>query len=279
MVVRLGNGFYFMYIAFAAAYLTILCLCLRKKSVKTVRVVLLTTAFLNFGLHFLKLAFPPYINGLPSSLQHSTLENICAVTTLFLPFVFLFEKQNFLHDYFYFIGLIGGLAAIIYPTEALGEFPFTFDVIRFYFCHSTLFVVPLVAALCGLYKPRLKMFWVIPLMFLVQEALVAINEVCLVKGGLVNGSLTDLLNKEFRNHSFVFGLKSDFQAFIPLVDPFIPGFLKTDAFGINGGTPFYFPVLWMTIPCFVYLIPVYIVVSSPFAITDLIKKRRLRKNK
>lgn len=274
MRIKIGNGFYFMYIILALIYLLVLYFVLRKKSQKTIRIVLMIVAFVNFGLHFLKQAFVPYINNFPSSLQHSTMENICAVTTILLPFIFLFKKQNFLHDYFYFIGIVGGGAALFYPTEAMNEFPFTFDVIRFYICHSTLLVVPIVAALLGLYRPRLKSFWIIPLMFLAQEALVALNEVFLIKVGLVKGSLSDLLNKEFRNHSFVFGLKSDFDGVLPLFDPFIPKFFKTDAFHINGGKAFYFPVLWMTLPCFIYLIPIYVLISSPFWITEMVKKHK-----
>ena len=277
MKVVLGNGFYFMYIGFAIIYFVALFLILRKKSEKTIRIVLISLLFLNFALHFLKQAFPPYINNMPKALEDSTLVNICAVSTFFFPFAYLIKKHTILHDYVFFIGMLGGVLAVFYPTEALGEFAFSFDVIRFYFCHATLFVVPLVAAITGLYSPRLKSFWAIPLLFLAQSAIICLNEIFLIKVGLVNANLSDLLNKEFRNYSFVFGLKDDFSAFAFLFDPLVPFFFKTDAFHINGGTPFYFPVLWQIVPAFLYLIPIYIIISSPFWIYTCVKKAKSNK--
>ncbi len=277
MKVILGNGFYFMYIVLALVFFATLLFILRKKSEKTIRIVLIVILFINFALHFLKQAFPPYINNMPKALEDSTLVNICAVSTFFFPFVYLIKKHTVLHDYVFFIGMLGGLLAVFYPTEALGEFAFSFDVIRFYFCHSTLFVVPLVAALLGLYRPRLKSFWAIPLLFLAQSTIICLNEMFLIKVGLVDAKISDLLNKEFRNYSFVFGLKDDFSTFAFLFDPLIPFFLKTDAFNINGGTAFYFPVLWQIIPAFVYLIPLYIIISSPFWIYTCVKKAKSTK--
>lgn len=277
MIVKVGNGFYFMYIIIAVIYFVSLYLILRKRSEKTQRVVLVIILFLNFALHFLKQAFVPYINNFPSSLRKSTLENICAVSTVFFPFIFLIKKQNILHDYMYFIGFCGGLGALLYPTEALNEFPFAFDVLRFYFCHINLIVVPLTAAMLGINRPRLKKFWAIPILFLAQEAIICLNEIFLIKIGFVKSTWSEFLDRKIRNNSFVFGLTPEFDFLSFLFDPLVPFFFKTDVFHINGGTPFYFPVLWFIVPSFVYLIPVYIIASSPFWIYDFAKKKILHK--
>lgn len=273
-LVKVGNGYYFMYMGIAAAYILALFLILRGRSLKCKRAVLLVMLFANFALHFLKLAFPPYVTDLPHSVKRSTMENICAVSTVLFPFIFLIKKHNILHDFMYFIGFCGGLAALCYPTEALNKAPFVFDTVRFYFCHINLLAVPLLAAILNVHRPRLSRFWAIPLMFLVWETIICLDEFCLMWAGIIKGKFTDFFNPAFSNSSFQFGVHPDFAWAAKILDPFVPWFLRTDAFNLNGGKPFYFPVLWLTGPAFVYLIPIYAVISSPFALADYIKRRK-----
>lgn len=263
-----------MYIAIAVVYFLLLFFLLRGKSKKTIHTVLTIILFLNFSLHFIKQFFEPYKSNFPTSIRRSTVENICAVSTVFFPFIYLFKKQNVLHDYVFFIGLCGGFGALFYPTEALNFSPFTFDTIRFYICHINLVVIPLLAAVLSVYRPRLKKFWAIPLLFLVQEAIICLNEIFLMKVGLVDSTWKEFLDRGVRNNSFVFGVIPDFDVLKPLFDALTPKFLRTDAFHINGGTDFYFPVLWLIVPAFVFLTPVYIILSAPFWITDLVRKKR-----
>lgn len=276
-VVKVGNGFYFLYIGIAAIFLLLLVLLLRKRSCKTVRAVFLVLLFANLAMHFLKQTFPPYRDEFPLSLRMSAMQNLCAVSTILFPFIYLFGKQNVLHDYAYFIGVSGGLAALFYPTETLGMPPFAPDTIRFFFCHTTLFVVPMAAAVLGVYRPRLKRFWAIPLLFLVWQAIICANDYFLVAVGLVKGEFSDLLNPGFHNSSFTFGVRPDFAWAAKVFDPLVPRFLRTDAFGLNGGVPFYFPVLWLTVPSFVFLIPLYLLLSSPFWIAEAVKRKRRKR--
>lgn len=272
--VQIGNGFYFLYLSIAILYFVILILVLRKKSHKTVHTVLWVILILNLVLHFLKQAFPPYVSDFPISLRSSTLQNICAVSTVFFPLLFLFKKQNVLHDYMYFIGICGGLGGILLPTEAINQPAFAFDTLRFYFTHTTLLVVPLSAAVLGVYRPRFSKFWTIPFLFLVGETIICLNEFFLIGVGLVDAEYSDLLNAGFRNSSFVFGVRPDFAWSAQVFDPLVPWFFKTDAFHINGGTPFYFPVLWLIGPAVVFLTPLDMILSSPFAILDLIRRKK-----
>ncbi len=274
MKVEVGNRFYFMYLGIALAVFVILLLILRKTSKKTARLVLILILFANLALHFLKQTFEPFASHFPNMLTESTLQNICAVSTVVCPFIYLIKKQNILHDYMFFICGCGGLAGLVYPTEAIGEAAFMPNIIRFYFCHASLVIVVVLAAVLGIYRPRLKSFWAVPLLFLAQETIIALNECFLIKVGLLKCDYSRLLDRGFRNQSFAFGLRPDFDWGWPLFKPFVPKFLTTDAFHINGGKPFYFPVLWMTIPAIVYLIPLYVIVSSPFWIYDLIKRKK-----
>lgn len=266
-----------MYIAVAAVYILLLALILRKTSRRTARTVLTMILFCNFALHFIKQFFVPYCTDFPYSLRRSTVENLCAVSTVFFPFIFLIRKHCVLHDFMYFIGVCGGLAALAYPIETLGMSPFAFDTLRFYICHINLVSVPLVAAICGLYAPRLSKCWAIPLLFLAWQLIICLNEFFLIGVGLVQASYADLLDPGFRNSSFTFGVRPMFAQFAFLLDPLVPNFFKTDVFGINGGKDFYFPVLWMTVPAFLYLIPLYAVLSSPFWVRTACKKRAAKR--
>ncbi len=278
-MVQIGNGYYFLYIGIAVVFLGGLILVLRKRSRTCVHAVLLILLFLNFALHFLKQLFHPYIDRFPASLEDSALVNICAVSTVFFPFIYLPKRQNVLHDYAFFIGVCGGVAAMFYPTGAIGARPFIFNTVRFYFCHAILFTVPITAAVTGLYRPKFTSCVAIPLLFLAHQAIIALDEVFLIGTGLVQGSFHDLLNAEFRNQSLAFGPRGVFMFLKPLLDPFVPWFFKTDAFGLNGGVPFYFPVLWLYFPSFVYLIPGYILLTAPCWLVTLAQTRKTRKAK
>ncbi len=267
-IVKIGNAFYFMYIGIAVEYIAVLWLALRKCSKKTAHIVLLVILLLNFSLHFIKQAFVPYVNNHPQSWRRSTVENLCAVSTVFFPFIYLIKKQNILHDFVYFIGVCGGLAALLYPSETIGQSAFAFDTIRFYICHTNLVTVPLLAAILGVYRPRLSRCWAIPVLFLLWETVICLNEYFLIGVGLVDAKFADLLDPAFRNSSFPFGVRPEFAWAKKLFDPFVPEFLRTDAFGLNGGEDFYFPVLWLVGPAFVYLTPIYIILSSPFWIAS-----------
>lgn len=195
---------------------------------------------------------------------------------MLFPFLYLFRKQNAWHDFAFFIGVLGGLGAIFYPIP-VGGYAFSFDTIRFYVCHITIFAVPTAAAVLGVYRPRLSRFWAIPLLFLVWETIIFFNELILLGAGLVNAKFADLLDPAFRNSGFVFGVNSDFAWAHKLLDPLVPNIFKMDAFRLNGGKPFFFPVLWMLVPGLIYIPMIYAVISSPFWACSLVKKRRAAK--
>ncbi len=272
-MVKMGNGFYFMFIIIGLAYTIALYFVLRKQDKKVVRTVLIVLAFCNLGLHFLKLAFEPYrSSGFPGIIRKITFENICAGTTLIMPFIYLFKKQNSLHDYLFFIGVCGGLGALFYPTEALDRAPFIFDVIRFYICHIHLFAIPALMCALNIYRPRLTKTWTIPLYFYAHLLIIFLNEIWLIKIGWVSSSMQEFFSAEVRNSSFIFGLPQSFKGVSFLLDPFIPNIFKTDVFNIMGGAPYYTPILWLVCPGLIYLPIVYLILCSPLYLTKLAKK-------
>ena len=266
-----------MFIFIAIDIMLILYFCLRNKSKKVQHTVLLIIAFLNFGLHFLKLAFPPYVNDLPNSAKGITFINICAGTTLLLPWIYLIKKQNVLHDYIFFMGCCGGIGALVYPSEALGDMPFTFDVLRFYFCHISILIVPMLAMLLGVYRPKIKNVWAVMMLWYAHLAIIMLNDFFLNGVGAYNMTTAELFSYDHRNSSFIYGPHPDLiPVYNVLLDPFIPSFLKTDIFGIMSGGPFWFPLLWMFIPMCIYLPLVYGILSSPVWIKELKAKRKAK---
>jgi hypothetical protein len=273
-MVEFGNFYYFIGPAVAICLYIFLLLLLKKKAQKTQYLVLLGVLFFNLILHFLKLAFEPYRSGLPGTIRKVTFENICAVSTLLMPFVFLYRKSRVLNTYMFFIGVIGGLAALIYPTEALGNLLLSFDSIRFYICHIILALVPLLSVSLGLFSPHIKMAWAVPLIFICVETLIMVNEIVLIQLGWVQSDLAAFLDRDTRNNSFVFGPTSDFQTVGDILTFFTPKIFTKDAFNINGGVDFYWPVIWLVIPAFIYFPIIYCIICLPNELLKILKYRK-----
>ncbi len=275
-MVKLFNGYYFLFIGIAIVYGVVLYFCLRNKSEKVQRLVLLIICFANLLLHFVKIFFPPYITNFPHALTRTTFVNICAGTTLMMPFAYLFKKQNVFHDYIFFIGCCGGIAALAYPSEALGKVLWAFDPIRFYICHINLVVVPIVFCALKLYTPRFKNVVVVLLMWFIHLGIIFFNDIFLIKSGLISVTTEDFFDSGYyRNTSFIFGPP---DAFMPvyniLFDPLVPSFLKTDFWGLTASGRFWFPIFWMAIPISIYIPIAYALLCAPFWIRDRIKKKK-----
>ena len=85
----------------------------------------------NLALHFIKLSFPHYSQNPELALESAWFINICGVSTLTFPFIF-FSKSDTAKDWMFYIGVISGFLAMVYPTEAIGKSISTFDLWRFY---------------------------------------------------------------------------------------------------------------------------------------------------
>lgn len=257
MTVEFFNVYYFMYIFIAVAIFLALLFGLRKAGKKVIFWVLFGILAFNFCLHFLKLAFLPYRDGLPSTIRKVTFENICAVSTLIFPFLYL-SKKNTARDYMFYLGTISGILACFVPTEALGQSPFIFDTIRFYICHIILWVVPLTMVILREHKLDYHRIWRAPTIFLCVECVILVNEVILMSVGFVEGTLETLLSAEHRNNSFVFGVTPDFEAVAGFFLVFVPKFLRVRPLT---GEAMYWPVLWMVIPVYVYFSIIFFLMS------------------
>lgn len=265
-MVKVGNILYFMYILIAFILLLTFYFCLKNKSKTFQYNFILFLSLCNLFLHFAKLAFPPYCDDLPNSIRKITFENICAVSTILLPFIIRLKKVKIFNNYFFFIALIGGLSALFYPTEAFNKPAFCFDTIRFYYCHISLFIIPCLIGMLHLYIPDYKKAWQIPIMFLLIECLILLNEFVLFKVGYISSSITEFFSRETRNSSFIFGPLPAFDSISKVLTIFTPRILMQNIFNIPNLDTFYFPILWLVIPCFIYLPIIYEITILPFTL-------------
>lgn len=272
-MVELGNIFYFIYLIISIFICLGLYFLLRNKNKNKQKKVLLIILFCNLGLHFLKLLFEPYRSGLPESIRKVTFENICAVSTLIFPFIYI-SKNKTLNMYMYFIGIMGGVGAVVYPTEAFGNSPFSFNTIRFYICHSILYIVPLLSAIFGIIRLDYKKAWLMPIYFILIEIIILINEIILSKIGFVDSSIEEFFDRDIRNSSFVFGPLSSFDTIASSLLVFVPKIFMTDLWGITSSGILYWPVIWLIIPCFVYIPFVYLIITIPFTYKDIFGKEK-----
>lgn len=267
MIMEIGNIYYFLSLILLFGIPIILCLFLRYKSETTIKCTLLGLAFANFLLHFLKILHPSYQAEMNYSLIRLSLENICGVTSVFLPFAMLSKNKTF-KGYFYFIALLGGLMAVLITTDPVGKPITEFNTIRYYVCHYILFSVPVVALVTGEFQPRLVSAIFMPFNFLVGQTIIFLNEVFLVGVGLVEYVPEKFFSPNWRNASFVFGPSADYE-WIADVFPFlIPDIFRTNIFGIEGIESFYWPVLWALVPSIIFFPIVYFLICLPFVIRN-----------
>lgn len=270
MYVEVGNFYYFLYFAIAIAITIGLILYLKNKDDKVKRKVILFLLFSAFALHFIKLLFPPYNTMFPEIIRKSTFENICAVSTLVFPFIFL-SKSKILKDYMIVMGIISGLAAYLYPTEAIFDTfdsvyfgmkgAFSFDVIRFYYAHLVIFLVPFLMGYFKLHEFKLKRLVFLPITIMMTLAIIYLNEVALFNLGWIDPS--GFYDVDLRNSSFVFGIPSHYKTVGVIFDIFVFDFMKTNPFN---GNPDYWPVIWLVIPSIIYAPVLAFLANIPFFI-------------
>jgi len=262
MKVELFSISYFIYLGIFIFLLIGLSSLLKHKSEAFNTRVISGMLFFALVLHFSKLLFPPYVNT-DLALKKITPENICAFSTLAFPFIFL-TRNKYLKDYMFFIGLISGTLAIVFPAEAFGKEPLIFDTIRFYIAHMIITIAPFLMVFTGLHKLDYHRVFAVSLIFICVMAIILINEIILIEIGQVNidetpdgKPLTDPYR--YRNYSFIFGPVVEYlrNNNITLLEDFlgifIPNFLTEIPFGEHAGEKKYWPLLWVIMPAIILI--------------------------
>ena len=244
-----GTSSYFLYIAIMVALTAVLNLLFKKRSTATKTKVLFMLLLSAFALHFLKIVMVErYQSDLPQSWRYASLENICAVSVVVFPWIFI-SKSTRLKDYMVIVGTLSGLAAFLIPTEGLGKQPFEAGVIRFYYSHFIIFVVPFLMARWKIHRISLKRVFVLPFLVYGVMTLVLANEFVLNAIGIVDGSFELYRTAEYRNSAFVFGIPEILSDFKPFVYALTPKVFLSDPVT---GAAVHWPVIWAVVPLYIY---------------------------
>jgi len=268
-MVELFNFFYFMFIAFGIGMVIAVYFPLRNKSQKICKTVLFLILLSNFALHFLKLFADHYAQWMPYAIRTITPENICAVSVLIFPWLFL-SKNRILKDYMFYMGVISGLAANLFPVDTIGYSAFAFETLRFHYSHTILWTVPMLMVMLKVHTLDYKRIpKVIPLAF-VTLVIILVNEIILIGTGFVH--INHLFSTEIRNSALIFGPLSDVGAVGALFTSLTPSLFLTVPVGPNAGALFHWPIFWLAIPFYIYATIASFLVALPF------EHRRVRKD-
>ena len=251
----------FLYIGFAVILLIGLYLLLRNRSRRVTEIVLFCLLLSGFILHFLKLFSEYYRDWMPRALMTITPENLCAVSTLVFPWLYL-SKKKILKDYMFYVGVLSGFCATVYPMGAVGLSAFEFETLRFYYCHILIWVVPMLMVLLKLHTLDYKRILKIPFLIYLALCIILVNEVVLTGAGFVSADY--LFSNSVRNMSLIFGPSPEVAILGKLFTALTPGVFMRAPVGVNAGSVFYWPLIWMVIPVYVYFCVYAILIAMPF---------------
>lgn len=260
MELQLFNWVYFFYLGILFLALFVSLIILKNKSDEFKTRYISALLFFSLTIHFLKLLFPPYKDD-PFAIRKITPENICALSTLIFPFVFLSSNKT-LKDYMFYMGLISGTLACFFPLEAIGKNAFIFDTIRFYVCHIIITLAPFLMVYTGLHKLDYHRIYKVPISFAIVFCIIMINEVILTHIGLVEYDP----EKGYRNFSMIFGA-NEYIIGTPLEDVatfFTPDYFLEIPFGPRAGERQYWPIIWAIFPMFIYVGGLSLLISLPW---------------
>lgn len=256
MIVRMFNLWYFFWIFLAAGIVVGLYFLLKDKSFKTKKWAIFSIFAFAFALHFLKLLMPPYSTNQTALYRDSWFINICGANIALFPFLYL-SKSKRAKDYMYYLGMLGGGLALLYPTEALNktiENPEHLDMIRFYLHHMSLFCGPLLMVMLKVHTLSYKRILSCPIGLLLVMLFIMLNQVLQSELGFTSLRKDDFLKIGYTNTSFIWGPGSDALAQIFVV--LCPKFFRVVPVGEFKGQEKFWPWFWLIVPLFVYLTPI-----------------------
>lgn len=186
----------------------------------------------NFVLHFVKLCFPQYVEkGFPAVIRKCSFENICAVSTMVFPFMFL-SKSKVCKDYMFYIGLVSGILGCSAPMPVRGLEFYQLEVIRYYICHASIWIIPLLMVIFRLHTLDYRRIWKTFAIYFLVLGVIIVNEIILIRiGWVATDSLEEFFNPSNRDMGYAIGVPEEMQGVAKYIlwltpkawkDPYVP---------------------------------------------------------
>ncbi len=256
MEIQMFNLWYFFWLLLSAGGIVGLYFLLRNKSSRTQKIVLFSLLAFGFLLHFLKVYIPPYSVDEARKLRDAWFVNICGANIALFPFLF-FIKNKHVKDYMFYIGVLSGVLALVYPQEPLaksnqlGEF---WDIVRFYYHHWMLLAVPLLMVLFKQHELSYKRIYNAPIGLLLLMLFIMLNQIFQSELGFIPLRSADMFDINYKNSSYIWGPGTN-DAIGNFLALFCPKFFKVIPVGQYAGQIKYWPWFWMIFPVFILVIP------------------------
>ncbi len=281
MFIAMFNGWYFFWLALSAGGIVGLYFALRNRTQKTQKAVLFSLLALGFVLHFLKVYIPPYSVNEARMLRDSWFVNICGANIGLFPFLF-WSKNSKVKDYMFYIGVISGLLALVYPEEPMAkanQAAEQLDILRFYYHHWMVLAVPLLMVLLGLHKPSYKGILSAPTGLLLLMLFIMLNQIFQSELGYIPlRDRNNFFGIDYKNTSYIWGPGTN-NAIGDLLALFTPDIFKTVPVGEFAGQVKYWPWFWLIPPVYILVTPLSFLISMIFDRKSLVADLRALKAK
>ena len=281
MYIAMFNGWYFFWLLLSAGAMVGLYFLLRNKSTRTQKAVLFGLLAFGLLLHFLKVYIPPYSVNEARKLRDSWFVNICGANIALFPFLF-FSKNDKVKDYMFYIGVLSGLLALVYPEEPIAkvdQLAEQLDIVRFYYHHWMLLAVPLLMVLFGHHKLSYKRILSAPTGLLLLMLFIMLNQTFQSELGFIPlRDRSEFFGIGYKNSSFIWGPGTG-NAIGDFLALFTPKFFKTVPVGEFAGQTKHWPWFWMIVPVYVLVTPLSFLVAMIFDHKALAADMRTLKRK
>ena len=265
------NFWYFFWLLLAAGATTGLYFALRKADPAIQKAVLYAILHIGLLAHFLKMFIPPYSVDEARLLRDAWFVNICGANIALFPFLF-FSKNKYVKDYMFYIGVISGLIALFYPQEPIDkvdQYAEQLDIVRFYYHHWMVLAVPLLMVLFGHHKLSYKRIWVAPVGLLLLMLFIMLNQIFQSELGFIPlRDRNNFFGIDYKNTSYIWG-PGENDTIGSIFAFFTPTFFKTVPVGEFAGQLKYWPWFWITVPCFIMVTPLALLISLSFDFKSL----------